>query len=297
MAYEALALHLLISAPSDIPDEDLATIRRTISQWNVTYGRTFGLTVIPVSWTEHAVSEFGTRPQEVINEQLIDQADLALALFADRLGTPTGTAESGTAEEIRELVQAGKSVSVLRNTQPRSRSTGADAAKELVRLEKFLKDLYKQAIVLTYDSQVELAQHVNNMLSRFTATFQQAKSDARRDPAVGEDPTIGIWPRIEVSDYSETDSRGHLKNRQRWHLVLENLTGMPARNVSYELVYNEDGEFLLANDSKTIQVMAPGAVIRIPMIVTFGSPDEALCRVTWTATDGKEHKTEATVRL
>lgn len=60
MAYPTLALHLLISAPGDVPLEDMAAIRKTISQWNLNLGRCVGLTVLLVSWTEHAVSEFGS---------------------------------------------------------------------------------------------------------------------------------------------------------------------------------------------------------------------------------------------
>ncbi len=60
MVYPTPALHLLISAPGDVPLADMAVIRKTISQWNLTLGRYAGLTVLPVSWTEHAVSEFGS---------------------------------------------------------------------------------------------------------------------------------------------------------------------------------------------------------------------------------------------
>ena len=115
MAYPTLALHLLISAPGDVPLEDMAVIRKTISQWNLNLGRLVGLTVLPVSWTEHAVAEFGERPQAVLNHQIVAEADLAVALFYDRLGTPTGRAESGTAEEIKVVVEASKSVAVLMN--------------------------------------------------------------------------------------------------------------------------------------------------------------------------------------
>src|SRR5690606_38170641 len=77
MAYPTLALHLLISAPGDVALEDMAVIRKTISQWNLNLGRQVGLTVLPVSWTEHAVAEFGERPQEILNHQIVEEADLA----------------------------------------------------------------------------------------------------------------------------------------------------------------------------------------------------------------------------
>lgn len=77
--------------------------------------------VARVSWTEHAVAEFGERPQAILNGQIVDQADVAVALFYDRLGTPTGEAESGTAERSEVLVDAGKSVAVLVGNRPPAR--------------------------------------------------------------------------------------------------------------------------------------------------------------------------------
>lgn len=82
------------------------------------FGRHGGLTVQPVSWAEHAVSEFGERSQAILSHQIVEEVDLAVALFQDRLGTPAGEAESGTAEEIKVLVSAGKSVAVLVNSTP-----------------------------------------------------------------------------------------------------------------------------------------------------------------------------------
>lgn len=124
----------------------MAVIRKTISQWNLNLGRQVGLTVLPVSWTEHDVAEFGERPQQIINHQIDEAADLAVALFQDRLGTPTSAAESGTAEEIKVLVAAGKSVAVLVNSAPRPPLSGA-ARDERQRLNAYLGDLRKSALV------------------------------------------------------------------------------------------------------------------------------------------------------
>lgn len=155
MAYQAVTVLMLVSAPSDVPDEDMATIKRTVSQWNWNIGRPSFMTVVPVSWSEHAVAEFGERPQEIINGQLVDDSDMAVAIFADRLGTRTGVAESGTLEEIQRLNEAGKHVSVLVNQAPRS-IAGEDAAAEKVRLEEALTELRKTAIVLSYQDQAGL---------------------------------------------------------------------------------------------------------------------------------------------
>ncbi len=93
-------------------------MHRTINRWNVLLGEQFEHVVIPVSWTQHAASEFGAPPQTILNRQLVDVADLGLAIFWNRLGTPTDDAESGTADEIKRLHEAGKPVSVLRCNRP-----------------------------------------------------------------------------------------------------------------------------------------------------------------------------------
>lgn len=109
MAYPTLALHLLISAPGDVPLEDMAVIRKTISQWNLNLGRHVGLTVLPVSWTEHAVAEFGERPQEILNHQIVEGADLAVALFQDLPSTGRSSVISTTSSAERRRNSSSRS--------------------------------------------------------------------------------------------------------------------------------------------------------------------------------------------
>ena len=96
MAYPTLALHLLISAPGDVPLADMAVIRKTISQWNLNLGRHVGLTVLPVSWTEHAVAEFGERPQEILNHQIMELQEAGDAPGTNKAATKSPT-EASTA--------------------------------------------------------------------------------------------------------------------------------------------------------------------------------------------------------
>lgn len=94
----------------------------------------------PVSWTEHAVAEFGERPQAILNGQIVEEADLAVALFRDRLGTPTGEVESDTSKEIKLLVKAGKPVAVLMSAAPRLPLMG-NGLQDRQRLEAYLEEL------------------------------------------------------------------------------------------------------------------------------------------------------------
>ena len=63
---------------------------------------------MPVRWETHAHPVTGTRPQGAINDQLVAQADLLVGMFWTKIGTSTGVAVSGTAEEIDKIVAAGK---------------------------------------------------------------------------------------------------------------------------------------------------------------------------------------------
>jgi hypothetical protein len=52
------------------------------------------------------------RAQEAINRQLIDKADIIVAIFWSRFGSPTGVADSGTVEEIERGIRKKKTVMV-----------------------------------------------------------------------------------------------------------------------------------------------------------------------------------------
>ncbi|KRC59626.1 hypothetical protein ASE19_00970 [Nocardioides sp. Root79] len=291
MAYPALAVLMLISAPSDVPDEDLATVKRTVGQWNLSMGRASNVAVLPTSWSEHAVAEFGERPQAVLNDQLVDDADMALALFADRLGTPTGEADSGTLEEIDRLVEAGKPVCVLLNRAPRSLA-GTAATQEKERLERAIEALYQRAIVLPYLNQAELVGHLNNMLSR-AAGKVEGSADARAVPQASSE-SVGVWPHIVRETYQETDNRGNLKTRSRYFLELRNETGRPVLDVTHEI---PGGESLrLGGEDSAIARMAPGQVARFGITLMMGSNTQGLtCTVTWRFPDGEPQHSSASL--
>jgi hypothetical protein len=117
VSYSGVVRRLLVSCPGDVPDHDLVIIRQAINHWNGVYGEDFGTALIPISWSEHAAAEFGQAPQSIINNQLVDKYDGCIAIFANRLGTPTEIAESGTAEEIHRLADSGKYVAILRSAR------------------------------------------------------------------------------------------------------------------------------------------------------------------------------------
>lgn len=164
MAYTATVMRALISCPSDVDLADVRAVQAAIARWNVLLGEQFGSIVVPVHWSEHASAAFGSPPQDILNEQLVDTVDFAIAIFWTKLGSPTATAQSGTAEEITRIAASGKPVSVLRCLRP------VDASdldpEQFARLGAYLKELRGHALLLSYRDAGTLASQVDTILTR-----------------------------------------------------------------------------------------------------------------------------------
>ncbi|QQZ55326.1 hypothetical protein IFE09_18160 [Streptomyces microflavus] len=288
MAYASTTLHLLISAPKDLTDGDRAVIERSVSRWNFNYGKQFQLTVLPIWWGEHASSEFGEHPQDVINRQLIDDADLALAIFWTRLGTGSERAVSGTAEEIERMAEAGKTVSVLHCTRA---IPGLSDLEQQIALRDYLASIQPKALVMSYANEADLVSRVDNLLSRQATQFMAKVSDSK---ASNPDQELGVWPSIDFQERVDTDQRGRVRTRRSHYIVLTNKGSLPARNVSFTV--DPDDGMILRGDDEDIEALAPESDIRFPLALSMGSPSKFNCKVKWTDPNGTTRENMATLR-
>src|SRR5690242_13371099 len=103
MPRRADIIQVLIASPSDL-EREREVIPRTFNRWNGGH-EDDGLRIEPIMWETSSVPELGDHPQHLLNRQMIDRADLLVALFWTKIGSRTPTAASGTIEEIREFVQ------------------------------------------------------------------------------------------------------------------------------------------------------------------------------------------------
>jgi hypothetical protein len=117
MPQPGLIFRVLVASPGDCAQER-KIIPEVIAAWNAVNSLSTAAVVEPVRWETHARPEMGDRPQAIINKQLVRHCDLAIGAFWTRLGTPTGDAESGTAEEIEEFRKAGKPVLLYFSSAP-----------------------------------------------------------------------------------------------------------------------------------------------------------------------------------
>jgi len=256
----------------------------------------------PTDWQEGVSPSYGQEPQAFINEQLVASSDMGLVVFTRRLGTPTKTHSSGTVEEIDLLHSQGKRVAILKNTTASAPPTTTDAIQQLTALDEYLRSIQDKALYSIYSSNEQLMRIINNTLNNVARDYDPP-SEPVASPAHNSktNPSFGVWPSVEIERYTETDSKGRLKNKRRLYLTLTNQTGQPVTNVSYRY---EDGDDesgrpfdLRFNANNVISTMAPDAVQRYPILQVHGSTNKADCIVTWTDVDGTNRETKASVRV
>ena len=109
MSYTAKVFRILIASPSDV-EEEREQISKVIQEWNDLHSHERKIVLLPLKWETHSSPEYNKRPQDVINKEVVDYCDMAVGVFWTRLGSPTGSHESGTIEEIERVGKSGKIV-------------------------------------------------------------------------------------------------------------------------------------------------------------------------------------------
>jgi hypothetical protein len=103
--------------------------------------------MIPVRWTHQGVPMAGANPQDIINEELLSNSDLLVAIFKDRLGG------RGTEREVRYFMENGKGRRVMLFVH--HDETNRDPA-----LRDFLNEIRVTALYRSYIEQADLLEHL-----------------------------------------------------------------------------------------------------------------------------------------
>src|SRR4051812_38874232 len=139
--FKATTFRVLIASPGDMPEERVDATE-AINEWNAQHAAAEGVVLLPVKWETHATPTAGVRPQEAINRQLVDVCDILVGMFWTKLGTSTGVAESGTAEEIDQFVAAKKPALLYFSSRPID--PGKIDLEQHQRLREFKGDTYTE---------------------------------------------------------------------------------------------------------------------------------------------------------
>ena len=163
MAFQANVLKVLIASPGDVEAErDIVT--EELNRWNNANASFRQLMLHPVRWETHGSPQLGGHPQVILNEQVLSDADIVVGIFGTRIGTATPEYISGSVEEIKRHVAAGKLAIVYFSRKPVDPTTidstqwaALNAFKEECRngglcfdydsLENFRRDFYQHLLI------------------------------------------------------------------------------------------------------------------------------------------------------
>jgi hypothetical protein len=114
---KATVLNVLIASPSDVSAERDA-VESVIHEWNANHRAQTGITLHPVRWETHWYPAARDRTQGIINRQIVDSGHPLIGIFGNRLGTPTGEAQSGTIEEIERFGRPADTLRCISRMHP-----------------------------------------------------------------------------------------------------------------------------------------------------------------------------------
>lgn len=162
--YLANVYNIMIGAPSDIKDE-VRIACQAINRWNNVHSEINKMVLLPLHWSFSSYPSSGCHPQKSINKQIVDKSDLMLCFFGTRIGSPTDTEISGTVEEMKEHIKAGKTVMIFFRTSI-DNITDIDL-EQLKRIKDFREDIKDSVMWWEYSSIETLSPILYEKLEQF----------------------------------------------------------------------------------------------------------------------------------
>ncbi len=139
----------MIASPSDVADER-RIVTEAIYRWNDANALARKMALLPVKWETNSSPDMAGPPQTILNRQILEEADILVGIFGTRIGTPTAEHVSGSVEEIKKHVGAGKTAMVYFSDVPVAPSS-IDAA-QYAALQAFRAECERTGLYATFDS-------------------------------------------------------------------------------------------------------------------------------------------------
>lgn len=153
----------MIASPSDVIRER-EIIREVIYDWNYVNSQREEIILQPIAWDTHSSPSMGDRPQAIINDQILENCDLLVAVFWTRIGSPTGEEISGTVEEIKKHFESGKPTMIYFSSAP-VRPDSVDA-EQYEALKSFKSWCQSNGLTENYDSTEDFRNKFYRQLSQ-----------------------------------------------------------------------------------------------------------------------------------
>jgi len=152
----------MIASPGDVKEER-EIVTKEVYRWNDAHASSRKLVLQPIKWETHSTPQLGASPQDILNEQILEDADVLIGIFGTRVGTRTEKYISGTVEEIKRHVAAGKTAKVYFSDVPVSPSEiDPDQYKAL---QEFKEECRSGGLYANYSSLQEFKDSVQQHLA------------------------------------------------------------------------------------------------------------------------------------
>lgn len=138
-------------------------MRDVIHEWNAIHSSSRSILFQPIGWETHSHPSMEGRAQGVLNDQILKRADLLVAIFWTRIGTPTGEAPGGSVEELDRHVKAGRPAMVYFSSAPVRPDSVDDAQYRALR--EFKEQCRARGLIETYDSPTDFRQKFARQLA------------------------------------------------------------------------------------------------------------------------------------
>lgn len=110
MKHNVTVYDLLLSCPGDAYEECYPAVKGAIEKINADPQINNSISISLKHWSTSSYPQSGGRAQKLLNSQIVNRADMAIAIFWTRFGTPTDDYGSGTEEEIDLLIENKRQV-------------------------------------------------------------------------------------------------------------------------------------------------------------------------------------------
>lgn len=284
MSYEAMVLNVFIASPGDTRDARDA-IERSIWSWNLDRSRAEKVILMPLRWEHSAVPGMaGEDPQDILNRQLVDQADIVIGLFHTRLGVPTNRAVSGSVEEIERSHERGTPVHIYFSETPLPPNIDIE---KYTQLREFRERIGETVLYGTYASLEDLTAKVRIALE---SDVRDLVGDAQTSSAPALDVGAVLRSKYEYDRESEIDRKGKTRYRNRRHrLVVKNIGNVEAKNLEVTIEAVGPGNPPARFDDQMIENLLPDADIVLPVVMHSGVASQWRVITKWV--EGETEKT------
>lgn len=208
--YTANVYTVMIASPGDV-EAERKLAREVIMEWNSNHSESRKIVLLPLMWEFDTYPQMGDRPQALINKQMVERADVVIAVFGTRLGSNTGVAPSGTVEEIN--LQFIKRRTVMLYFSNASIDRSRLDLEQYVALEKYKNEVRVTSLYTEFDSSQDFRTKLTNHLAKLLndkevfKDFENGRPKAIESEQVAEDLILSSAMQVVLKLASNSSDR------------------------------------------------------------------------------------------